>query len=87
MIASEQTTLLQKTSLPGIAMWSRWQPDRALFFNSFFIKGDENIIVDPLALEPPDLAAIEAEGGAKWIVITTRDHEREAASLAERLHA
>jgi uncharacterized cupin superfamily protein len=87
MIASEQTTLLQKTSLPGIAMWSRWQPDRALFFNSFFIKGEPSVIVDPLAMEESDLAAIEADGGAEWIVITTRDHEREAAALAQRLNA
>lgn len=71
-------------------MWSRWQPDRSLFFNSFFIKGNangENIIVDPLAAEEADLAAIEAEGGAAWIVITTRDHEREAAALAKRFGA
>ena len=87
MIAGEQTTLLQKTSLPGISMWSRWQPDRALFFNSFFIKGEPNLIVDPLPIEESDLATIEAAGGAEWIVITTRDHEREAAALAERLGA
>src|SRR5579875_1770452 len=82
---TEDATLLQRTSLEGISMWSRWQPDRALFFNSFFIRGGENVIVDPLALEERDLEAIRAEGGAAWIVITTRDHERETASLAQRL--
>jgi uncharacterized cupin superfamily protein len=84
---TEDATLLQRTSLEGISMWSRWQPDRALFFNSFFIRGGENVIVDPLALEERDLEAIRAEGGAAWIVITTRDHERETASLAQRLGA
>jgi uncharacterized cupin superfamily protein len=68
-------------------MWSRWQPDRSLFFNSFFVRGKENVIVDPLALEERDLEAIRAEGGAAWIVITTRDHEREAGPLAAKLGA
>jgi len=70
-----------------VMMWSRWQPDRSLFFNSFFIRGDENIIVDPLAIEEADLQTIESQGGAKWIVITTRDHEREAGALAQRFGA
>ena len=87
MLAQETTTLLQRTAIEGVWMWSRWQPDRSLNFNSFFIKGDENIIVDPLAIEEADLRTIESEGGAKWIVITTRDHEREAGALAARLGA
>jgi glyoxylase-like metal-dependent hydrolase (beta-lactamase superfamily II) len=80
-------TLLQKTSLEGISMWSRWQPDRSLFFNSFFIRGPENLIVDPLALGEHDVQAIRKQGGTEWIVITTRDHEREAGILAEELNA
>jgi uncharacterized cupin superfamily protein len=90
MLVGKETGLLQRTSLPGIAMWSRWQPDRSLFFNSFFIKSDtggENVVVDPLAIEEADLRAIETEGGAAWIVVTTRDHERQAGELAERLRA
>ena len=68
-------------------MWSRWQPDRALNFNSFFVKGDENVLIDPLALEEADAKSIEAEGGVAWIVITTRDHEREAEALGKRFGA
>ena len=48
---TDEATLLQRTSLEGISMWSRWQPDRQLFFNSFFIRGKESVIVDPLPLE------------------------------------
>lgn len=78
---------LTRTAIDGVFIWSRWQPDRGLFFNSFLVKGEENVIVDPLAAEESDLRAIESEGGAAWIVITTRDHEREAAALAQRLGA
>ena len=84
---TEDATLLQRTSLEGVSMWSRWQPDRSLFFNSFFIRGNENVLVDPLALDERDLEAIRAQGGVAWIVITTRDHEREAGALAAKLGA
>ncbi len=83
----DENMLLQQTSLDGISIWSRWQPDRTLFFNSFFIRGPENVIVDPLALGERDVETLRGLGSAQWIVITTRDHEREAGILAEELHA
>ncbi len=86
-MVTDESALLQETSLDGISMWSRWQPDRSLFFNSFFVRGSENVIVDPLALSERDVATIRGQGSAQWIVITTRDHEREAEILAEELHA
>jgi glyoxylase-like metal-dependent hydrolase (beta-lactamase superfamily II) len=86
-MVKEETTLLQQTSLDGISMWSRWQPDRTLFFNSFFLRGPQNVIVDPLALGERDVEAIREQGGAQWIIVTTRDHERESGILAEELHA
>jgi glyoxylase-like metal-dependent hydrolase (beta-lactamase superfamily II) len=86
-MTNEDTTLLQQTSLEGISMWSRWQPDRLMFFNSFFVRGNQNVIVDPLALGERGVEVIRKHGGAEWIVITTRDHEREAGILAEELHA
>jgi glyoxylase-like metal-dependent hydrolase (beta-lactamase superfamily II) len=84
---TNEAALLQKTSLEGISLWSRWQPDRSLFFNSFFVRGKGNVIVDPLALGERDVEAIREQGGAEWIVVTTRDHEREAGILAEELRA
>lgn len=86
MIASEPA-LLTQTAIEGVSMWSRRQPERGVYFNSFFVRGEENIIVDPLPLDDPDLEAIRAQGGAQWIVITNRDHQRDSAALAERLGA
>jgi glyoxylase-like metal-dependent hydrolase (beta-lactamase superfamily II) len=51
------------------------------------VRGKPNVIVDPLALGEGDVGAIRAQGGAAWIIITTRDHEREAGILAEELNA
>ena len=64
-------------------MWSVWQPDRSVFFNSYFLKrSDGNIVVDPLAWTPDDEAQMRDGGGVAWIVITNRDHERKSRDLA-----
>lgn len=79
---------MQQTAIDGIAMWSRWQPDRNMNFNSYFVQSDgENILVDPLPLDDADADRIRASGGVQWIVITNRDHERDAAAAATRLGA
>jgi len=79
---------VQRTVVERVAMWSRWQADRNLFFNSYFIAGDdENVIVDPLALDEADAGEIAANGGAAWIVVTNRDHQRSAKDVAERFGA
>lgn len=74
---------MQRLALPGVAMWSVWQPDRDMYFNSFFLeRPDGNIVVDPLATSDADVAFLRACGGIAWIVITNRDHERGARELA-----
>jgi uncharacterized cupin superfamily protein len=79
---------VQQTIIPGVALWSRWQPDRGVFFNSHFIESPGgNLIVDPLPPGEDDLAEIEARGGAAWVVLTNRDHERDAAAVAARFGA
>ena len=39
---------MRKTVAPGVWSWSRWQPDRGLDFNGFFVETAEgNLVVDP----------------------------------------
>ena len=79
---------MQQLALPGIAMWSVWQPDRGMFFNSFFLRRqDANIAVDPLAAGDDEMAYMREQGGVAWIAITNRDHERRARELAAALGA
>ena len=69
-------------------MWSVWQPDRNLYFNSFFVESRAgNLAIDPLPLGDADASEIEARGGLAWIAITNRDHERDARALATRFGA
>lgn len=79
---------MQRTMVPGVSMWSRWQPERGVFFNSYLIEsGEENFIIDPLALDEGDVTEIERLGGAAWVVVTNRDHERDAAAVSRRFDA
>jgi uncharacterized cupin superfamily protein len=74
---------MRKTVVPGVWSWSRWQPDRNLDFNGFFVETDEgNFVVDPIEPDAETLAELR-ERGAAAIVVTNRDHERSAAAVAE----
>lgn len=78
---------MQTTIVPGVATWSRWQADRSMFFNAWFVEGDGgNMVVDPLDPDADDLAYVDARGLAA-IVVTNRDHERAAATFAQRYNA
>jgi hypothetical protein len=38
---------MQQTIVPGVAMWSIWQPERNFGFSSFFIETPHvNLVVD-----------------------------------------
>ncbi len=74
---------MRKTVVPGISSWSRWQPDRGLDFNSFFVETPEgNLVVDPLEPDEETLAGLR-ERGVAAVVVTNRDHERFTAAVAE----
>jgi uncharacterized cupin superfamily protein len=74
---------VQRLAIEGCAMWSVWQPDRNVFFNSYFLQRDGgNVVVDPLAWMPEDEAQMRERGGVAWIIVTNRDHERRSRDLA-----
>src|SRR5215469_1520316 len=75
---------VQPLSIPGTFMWSVWQPDRNVFFNShFLVRKGGNIAVDPLAWTPEDGTHMLERGGITWLVLTNRDHERRSRDLAK----
>lgn len=79
---------MQRTVVGGVSMWSVWQPRHNVYFNSYLIASpDGNLVTDPLPLDEAAAAEVEALGGIAWIVITNRDHERDARAIAERFGA
>ena len=79
---------MQQLAIPNAFVWSRRQPDRQMYFNShFFVVPAGNVAVDPLPLEADEAEQIAALGGVDTIVITNRDHLRDAPALRERFGA
>lgn len=74
---------MQRLAFGDIYMWSVWQPDRNVFFNSHFIRRPSgNVVIDPLFWHPDDEKQMADLGGVGLIVVTNRDHERKTRDLA-----
>jgi len=72
---------MRKTVVPGVWSWSRWQPDRGLDFNGFFVETAEgNLVVDPIEPDEQTLAELR-ERGVAAVLVTNRDHERSTADV------
>ena len=75
---------MKRLILEDIYSWSVFSEARQIDFNGhLWVREDGNIAIDPVAMCDADRAQFEQLGGAKWIVITNRDHEREAAAFQE----
>lgn len=70
-----------KQLLPGIWQWSWFSEEKQLDFNGLFLTvGEHRILVDPPPMAAEDRLAIRKGGQVDYILLTNRDHEREAAS-------
>ena len=75
---------MKRLILDDIYSWSVFSEARQIDFNGhLWVRDEGNIAIDPVAICDSDRAQLEQLGGAKWIVITNRDHEREAAAFQE----
>ena len=64
--------------------WGVFSQERQIDFNGhLWVRPDGNIIIDPVPMSDTDREQLMALGGAKLIVLTNADHEREAAALQE----
>ncbi len=72
---------MQQTIVPGVWSWSRWQPDRGMDFNGFFVESPGgNLVVDPI--DPGDALLDDLRArGVGIVVVTNRDHERATAAV------
>jgi len=76
---------IARLAIPGAWMWSAWQSDRGMAFNSYLFEGDGGCVaVDPLPLDDASLDEIARLGGVRTIVLTNRDHARGASPLRDR---
>ena len=77
-----------KQVFPDMYCWSVFNEDRQIDFNGhLWVREEGNVLFDPVPMIESDLAQLERLGGAAWIVLTNRDHEREAGAFRERTGA
>lgn len=76
-----------KPILPGIATWSWFSEEKQINFNGHLLDvGEHRILVDPPPLSDADLTQLSTAGPVDYILLTNRDHVREAATYKEALN-
>lgn len=75
---------MKRLMIEDLYSWSVFSEARQIDFNGhLWVREEGNIAIDPVAMCDADRAQLEQLGGVKYIVITNRDHEREAAAFQE----
>ncbi|MGH7254543.1 MAG: hypothetical protein ACREI3_02085 [Nitrospirales bacterium] len=70
-----------KQVLPKIWQWSWFSEEKQLNFNGLFLEtGEHRVLVDPPPMTAEDKMQVRRAGQLDYLVITNRDHEREAAA-------
>jgi glyoxylase-like metal-dependent hydrolase (beta-lactamase superfamily II) len=69
-----------KQVFPGIWQWSWFSEEKQIDFNGLLMTvGEHRVVVDPPPMTAEDLGQARRGGPVDYIVLTNRDHEREAA--------
>ena len=70
-----------KALLPGIWQWSWFSEEKQLNFNGLFLAvGEHKIVIDPPPMTAEAATLIRRQGQLDYIIVTNRDHAREAAA-------
>lgn len=68
-----------KQLLPNIYQWSWFSQEKQLDFNGLFLTiGEHRILIDPPPLPQEEAMRMKQGGPVDYVLITNRDHEREA---------
>jgi glyoxylase-like metal-dependent hydrolase (beta-lactamase superfamily II) len=69
-----------KNLLPGIWQWSWFSEEKQIDFNGLFLTvGEHKILIDPPPMTGDASSVILRNGPVDYIIVTNRDHVREAA--------
>ncbi len=74
-----------KQLFPGIRQWSWFSEEKQLDFNGLFLTvGEHRVLVDPPPMTDADIREVEQGGRIDYIIVTNRDHAREAVASQSR---
>jgi glyoxylase-like metal-dependent hydrolase (beta-lactamase superfamily II) len=69
-----------KQLLPGIWQWSWFSEEKQIDFNGLFLAaGEHKILIDPPPMTGEASSVVLRNGPVDYIIVTNRDHAREAA--------
>lgn len=70
-----------KQLLAGMWQWSWFSDEKQIDFNGLFLNvGEHKILIDPPPMTAEASTLIRRQGGLDYIIVTNRDHAREAAT-------
>src|SRR5438067_1737978 len=76
--------MAMKQILPDIWQWSWFSPEKQIDFNGLLLTvGEHRVLVDPPPMSDDDKAQVRSTGQLDYIVITNRDHDRQAATYRQ----
>ena len=79
---------MKEIAVTNFYSWSIFSQERQIDFNGhLWVRDEGNVLIDPVPMTTADLEQFDQLGGAAWIVLTNRDHEREAAFFRDRTGA
>ena len=79
---------MKEIAFTNFYSWSVFSQERQIDFNGhLWVRDEGNVLIDPVPMTAADLEQFDQLGGAVWIVLTNRDHEREAAFFRDRTGA
>jgi glyoxylase-like metal-dependent hydrolase (beta-lactamase superfamily II) len=72
---------IMKQIFPGIWQWTWFSDEKQLDFNGLFLMvGEHKILVDPPLMTAEARSFVRRNGPVDYIIVTNRDHLREAAA-------
>ena len=79
---------MKRTIFEDLYCWSIFSEMRQVDFNGhLWVRPEGNALIDPVPMIDSDHEQLNKLGGAAWIIITNRDHEREAHVFKNRTGA
>ncbi|MGH7232110.1 MAG: hypothetical protein ACREJU_12240 [Nitrospiraceae bacterium] len=77
---------MMKQILSGVWQWSWFSQEKQLDFNGLLLTvGEHRVLVDPPPMNADEMTHARRGGPIDYIVITNRDHAREAAAYQKEL--
>lgn len=79
---------MKRLMFDNLYSWSVFDDEKQFDFNGhLWVRAEGNVLVDPVPMQASDLLQLDDLGGASLIILTNRDHDRDALAFKEHTGA